>query len=231
MNQVVKQERASVVPQAVTPDQMLAIAVEQGADIDKLEKLMALQERWEAGQAKKSYTRALSAFRAECPAIDKTRNGHNTKYAGLAETIEQIKPLLAEHGLSHSWKTSQLDDGRVKVSCSVTHVDGHSESTELAAAPDGSGSKNGIQAIGSAVSYLERYTLYAILGLASKEMDNDGAGADAGLSDTLAALSEAKDMDALQSCFKAAWNSFPKSAARQKLTAAKDQRKKELSNG
>ncbi len=44
----------------------------------------------------------------------------------------------------------------------------------MSASPDTSGSKNSIQAIGSTVSYLQRYTLFAILGLASTDQDNDG---------------------------------------------------------
>ena len=44
----------------------------------------------------------------------------------------------------------------------------------MSAAPDTSGSKNSIQALGSAQTYLQRYTLYAILGLASGDADNDG---------------------------------------------------------
>jgi len=81
---------------------------------------------------------------------------------------------MSECGLSHSWRMDQ-DDG-IKVTCCVTHEMGHQECTSLKGAPDTSGSKNSIQAIGSTVKYLERYTLYAILGLASKEQDDDGNG-------------------------------------------------------
>jgi len=157
-----------------TPATLLQIAVEQGADIDKLTKLMDLQERYEAKEAKKAYIASMSAFRAECPTIAKTREAHNSKYAGLAETIDQIKPLLASNGLSHAWKTDQ-DNGQVSVTCCVTHDQGHQECTTLTAGLDTSGSKNSIQSLGSTISYLERYTLYAVLGLASGDMDNDGA--------------------------------------------------------
>jgi len=156
-----------------TPAQLLAIAVNKDADIEKLGKLMELQIRWEDREAEKAYNKASSAFRNECPTITKTLSGHNSKYAGLAETINQIKPLLAKHGLSYTWKQEQNGDN-IKVTCKVTHLDGHSEETSLEASPDGSGSKNAIQAIGSTVSYLQRYTLYAVLGLTSSEMDNDG---------------------------------------------------------
>lgn len=220
---IVNEQREVAAP--VTPAQMLQIAVEQGADLDKLEKLMELQERWDANNAKKAFVRAMSDFRAACPPIVKTRTGHNTRYAGLAESIDQIKDLLAECGLSHSWRTEQ-SDANVRVICTVTHVDGHSESTSLAAGPDSSGSKNSIQAIGSTVSYLQRYTLFAILGLASQEMDSDGNFDTP--PDAIEQIQNAKDMDELHKVFKQLWNKYPK--ARKELTGAKDMRKREIEN-
>jgi hypothetical protein len=53
-------------------------------------------------------------------------------------------------------------------------VKGHHEETTLSSSPDDSGGKNSIQAIGSAVTYLQRYTLLALTGLATREQDNDG---------------------------------------------------------
>ena len=159
--------------QAMTPNRLLEIAVQGNADVDKLEKLMELQIRWEDREAEKAFNEASSAFRSECPTIAKTLTGHQSKYAGLSETIDQIKPLLLKNGLSYTWKTGQ-DGENISVTCKVTHLQEHSEETSLSAAPDTSGSKQPIQAIGSTVSYLQRYTLYAVLGLTSSEMDNDG---------------------------------------------------------
>lgn len=166
---------------ATTPAQILSLAVNKGAAMDMIERFMAAQEKWEANEARKAYTLAMSQFRADCPAITKThsvsfgQNKTSYRHAGLSESIEQIKSLLAKCGLSHSWRTTQ-NNGTITVECVVTHVQGHSESTSLSAAPDTSGSKNSIQAIGSTVTYLQRYTLFAILGLASQDQDNDGKG-------------------------------------------------------
>jgi hypothetical protein len=162
---------------AITPMQMLQMAVEQNADLDKMQQLMALQERWEANEARKAFALAMSEFRANCPIIDKTRDGHNNKYAGLAETIDQIKVSLFDSGLSHSWRVSQADK-QISVTTCITHIQGHQECTSIAAPPDTTGSKNSIQAIASTITYLERYGLFALLGLASKEMDDDGVDAD-----------------------------------------------------
>jgi len=175
MNQAITRTQDTTLNTAVTPSQLLTLAIESKADPDRLDKLMDLQIKWEATQAKKAYVVAMTKFRSECPAIDKTKNGHNNKYAGLSETIETIKGLLSSCGLSHTWKTNQ-DKDAITIRCVVTHVLGHSEETSLTASPDTTGSKNPIQAIGSTVSYLERYTLFALLGLASQDMDNDANG-------------------------------------------------------
>lgn len=171
-------EVQKIAPEAttITPMSMIEHALNKGADVDQLTKLMDLQERWEAAEAKKAFVAAMSQFQAACPTIDKTEKAHNSKYASLAGTLEQIRALMTDCGLSHSWKTAQ-DNNIISVSCVVTHRGGHSEETTMSAGADTSGSKNSIQAIGSTVSYLQRYTLSAILGLASKEHDDDGNAA------------------------------------------------------
>jgi len=158
---------------AITPMDMLQIAVDKGADLDQLTKLMDLQERWEAAEAKKAFVMAMTKFRAECPTIRKTRETHQGKYAGLAETLDTIKGLLSECGLSHTWNTKQNTEGMM-VTCCVTHVLGHQECTSMTGPPETSGSKNALQALGSTCSYLSRYTLFSILGIASADQDTDG---------------------------------------------------------
>jgi len=169
-NLAVKEEAAM---QTVTPMSLLQAAQQSNASVEQLQQLMELQIRWEENEARKAFNDAMANFREECPTIARTRKGHNSNYAGLAETITQIKPLLAKHGLSHRWSTNQMEGG-ISVTCTITHRLGHCESTELSADADKSGNKNVIQAIGSTVAYLERYTLFAILGLASADQDNDG---------------------------------------------------------
>ena len=61
----------------------------------------------------------------------------------------------------------------------------------MSASPDTSGSKNAVQSIGSTVTYLQRYTLYSILGLASAEQDDDGGAAAQPLDDNQVANLEA----------------------------------------
>lgn len=169
---------------AITPMQMLDKAVEQGADLDKLQKLMDLQERWEANQARKAYVAALTAFKADPPKISKnrhvkfeTRTGW-TEYdhATLDQVCDVIGKALAQHGLSHTWEMKQNENSAVEVTCILTHEQGHSERVTMRGMPDDSGGKNLIQQIGSTTTYLQRYTLLAATGLAAAEQDNDGGG-------------------------------------------------------
>ena len=164
--------------QVMTPANLLSIAINKGSDLDQLKTLMDLQERHQANEAKKAYTKAMAAFRADPPIIVKDQKVEykNTKYshATLGQVATVINAALGEHGLSAGWKTEQSESGSVTVTCSITHIDGHSESTSLTAPPDATGSKNAIQAIGSTVSYLQRYTILAITGLATSEHDDDG---------------------------------------------------------
>lgn len=184
-------EKVSIVPQAdnlpsvVTPMSMLAKAVEGGADIDVLEKLMGLSERWEANQARKAFDNALSAAKAEIPVIFKNRTVDFTsakgrthyKHEDLAEIARTVSPILAKHGLSYRYRTTSNVNEPVTVTCVVSHRDGHFEENTLSAGRDESGSKNSIQAVGSTLTYLQRMTLKAALGLAASE-DDDGAGSD-----------------------------------------------------
>ncbi len=169
-NEIIEVNKTEVL--TASPD-YVAMAIEKGADLATIEKFMDLKERQDATEAKKAYIVAMSNFRANAPSITRTKKAHNSNYAGLAETIDEIKDLLSGCGLSHSWKTTQ-DETSISVTCCVTHILGHEECTVLREFPDKSGSKNSIQAVGSTVSYLQRYTLYSILGLASKDADTDG---------------------------------------------------------
>lgn len=164
-----------------TPMQMVAIAVQQGADLAKIEKLMDLQARWEADRARKSFVAAMAAFKSEPLKILKSKQvnipgGAKFAHATLADVVDGVVSALSKHGLSHKWELQQ-DGDRISVTCVLTHEAGHSERTTLSGLPDDSGKKNGIQQIASTVTYLERYTLMAACGLSAKDMDDDGRGA------------------------------------------------------
>ena len=168
----------------MSPAEMIQKVIEGKGSLENLEKLLELQFRWEANESKKAYVNAMTEFKANPPKIEKDKKvdfnskaGGRVKYnhASLANVTDKISTCLSKYGLSASWSTES--NGLVKVTCKITHVLGHSEETSLSAPPDDSGLKNPIQKIASTVSYLERYTLLAITGLATTEMDNDAQSA------------------------------------------------------
>ncbi len=186
-----------------TPDDLLRMAVAQGASLDYLERLMVMKERFDALAARRAFVEAMANFKTEPLDIFKKKSvGYTTKegdfvgykHAELSDIADVVVPALARHGLSHRWQVKQ-EAGRITVICEVTHRSGHMESVTMDAAPDSSGKKNQIQQVASAITYLQRYTLLAVCGLATKsEHDDDGRAAGGAAenteSDVLATLLE-----------------------------------------
>lgn len=205
-----KQSRALA---AATPADLLRIAVENNADLDRLERLMALQERWEASQARKAYDEAFAAFKAEAVKIVKNREVNagplnGKKYAELFAIVNAVTPALSRHGLSSSWKITKDDKDWIEVTCTLKHTGGHTESVSMGGPPDAGGAKNAIQARASTVSYLERYTLKAITGLSEQEDDDDaGHGRN---SDWLARVEESATPEELESVRRDGAEAFTK---------------------
>ena len=163
--------------------------LEKGVTIENIKGMLEAQAIWDAMQAKKAYVMAMAEFKKNPPTIlkDKTvgyknNDGSATGYnhASLGNVTKEINSSLSEHGFSAAWKMTQPDNN-VEVTCTITHKFGHSESTSIKSPADTSGKKNPIQAIASTVTYLERYTLLALTGLATHDQDDDGVSAGSGI--------------------------------------------------
>jgi len=165
--------------------ELMKIAVQSEGGVEKLERLMDLQERWERNNARKSFFDSMAAFQKALPRIIKNGNADFGEgkaaysYAKLEDIAEAIKKPLAKNDLSYRFeqKTEQSSAGPfTTVNCIITHSDGHSEKAEMSAYPDNTGKKNAIQQLASTVSYLRRYTLTGALGITVSDEDDDGAG-------------------------------------------------------
>lgn len=192
---IVANEAAPVPALASTPMELLARALERGADLSMVEKLMDLSERHDKGQARKAFDAAVADAKAKIPVIIKNRKGHNSKYADLGAFAAAVNPVLAEYGLSYRYRSEQ-EGASIRVTCVLSHRDGHAEETTLSGGADNTGNKNSIQAIASTLTYLQRYTLKLALGLADSEGDDDGkaAGGDEAISED-----QLKELQALAS--------------------------------
>lgn len=167
-----------------TPGELLRLAMQNGANIEMLERLLDLQQRFEEREAEKAMVQAMSAFKREPIEIYKRKGvGYHTKegdfigykHAQLSDVTDAITPAMARHGLSFGWDVEQ-NGNQITVHCIVTHERGCSKKVTMVGAPDTSGKKNAIQQVASTVTYLQRYTLLAVTGMSTKDEDDDGAG-------------------------------------------------------
>lgn len=157
-------------------DNMLMIAVQSG-NIDTIERMMALKERHEANEARKAFTAAKAAFKGE--AVKITKDKYNTQfkswYSSLGNLVSSASPMLSKHGLSADWQIEQKGN-EIKVTCILSHELGHSESVPFTVPPDGTGAKNEIQKIKSAITYAKAVTYESVCGLASTDANADDDG-------------------------------------------------------
>lgn len=107
--------------------------------------------------------------------LDKTNPHFQSKYASLASIHRTIQPHLGEAGLAVV-QMPEIHDGMLYVRTKILHCSGESIESSLSA-PIPSGKGNPVQLMGSTLSYLKRYSLSAMLGIATGE-DDDGNGAD-----------------------------------------------------
>ena len=159
-------------------------ALNPNVDIDKMERLLQMQERIMERNAKTAYSAALAQVQPALPVVDRKgvisvppkdgKAGHDTPYAKWEDINDAIRPVLASHGFALSFRIGK-DADRVVVTGILSHREGHSEETTLSLPMDTTGSKNNVQAIGSSVSYGKRYTAGALLNFTTRGEDNDGA--------------------------------------------------------
>lgn len=149
-------------------------AMNPNVDIDKMERLLQMQERVIERNAKAAFNAAFARMQPDLPAIEKNGKSNNGAY-GLWEDIQGgIQPVLAKHGFALSFKT-KVEQDAITVTAILHHEEGHDDSTDLKLPTDKSGSKNAVQAVGSSVSYGKRYAACALLNIRVGGEDDDGS--------------------------------------------------------
>ena len=177
-----KKEKAleKVEQEVSTPMQLLAIGTKQGLDVEKMTKLMDLQDRWEANQAKKAFNQSMADFQGECPVIKKTKDGGKTnsgvvayKYADLATIVEQVREFLQKHGFSYAIKT-EFPEGSVKAICIVKHLAGHTEESEvIMPLSTRTNMMSAPQQVAATVTFAKRYAFVNAFGIMTGDDDVD----------------------------------------------------------
>lgn len=150
------------------------LARDPNVDVEKIERLIAMQERMVANRAKSAFDEAFASMQGVMPVVIEKGRTDKTKYARLEDIQKTVRPTLQQFGFAISFQTEWPETGGVKVIGILTHKDGHQRTSEFMSVADKTGSKNDIQALGSAVSYGRRYTTLDLLNITTSEADDDG---------------------------------------------------------
>lgn len=170
----------------IEPQALIMAALDKGAAVETIEKLVTLAKEMDAFNAKKAYDYAVAEFQRDAPVIKKTRtanirgSGANYSYtfAGLPDISKVILPKLGALGLSISYRfPDPKKNNAIAVICRLSHSMGHyEESGTLEITKPTSGGNNEAQREAIAISYAKRYSLTAMLGLSPEdEEDTDGS--------------------------------------------------------
>jgi hypothetical protein len=175
-------------PQSLLPA-IIQLAKDREVDADKLERLLAMQERMEVRQAENEFNAAFVRMQPQLPRIKKDgslkypvdKNKPDgpqrliSKYATWEAIDGVIRQILADYGFALSFTTDVTANGILIVTAILRHSAGHSTKTPGPPLPcDSSGGKNNIQGWGSAMSYGKRYAATAALNLITEGEDDDG---------------------------------------------------------
>lgn len=174
---IVAQETA--VPQVFDIQVLIAQAIEKNTPVETMERLLSIAKDMKAEWAKEQFTRAMAAFQAECPTIEKTKAVYTKtgqlayKYAPLESIVEQVKEPLQKNGFSYS-TNMELQEAGVKVFVKATHISGHSEVTEMNVP---FGTKTNVmsdsQVVAAAQTFAKRYAFCNAFGILTGDEDTD----------------------------------------------------------
>lgn len=213
-----EQRRQVAAPAAMDTSIMAVIsraASDPSCDINKLERLMEMHERMQAHSAKQLYDEALAQMQEEMPVIGerggiKDKNGRiQSTYALWEDVNEMIKPVMAKHGFAITFRTPRNERG-IEVEGVLSHRAGHRESTSIVLPVDATGSKNGVQAVASSVSYGKRYTAGLLLNITTTGEDDDGNGPAAQITPRVTSVQATQLATLLEKCSDKAKEAFKK---------------------
>lgn len=158
------------------------VAMDPNADVDKLERMLAMQERILDREAESAFNVAMQEAQAEMPRIvrDAKNSSTNSRFARLETIAEKVKPIITKHGFSMSFGTSDSPlEKHYRITCIVSHTAGHSREYHADVPADTTGmkgtqNKTATHGFGSTMSYGRRYLTLLIFDIALTDEDDDG---------------------------------------------------------
>lgn len=174
-------EAESNVQVSQSPQSLIAMAIKGKAPLETIEKLMDLQDRWDAKQAKIAFDEDMARLQGELPVIEKRKSAKNDSgkvlymYAPLDDIISQVGQIISKHNFSYSFRTVNTSD-KVSVTCITTHRLGHSTESIM---ETGLSTKTGImsvpQQIAATLTFNKRYSFCNSFGIMTGDEDKEEA--------------------------------------------------------
>lgn len=170
-------------PVAASVEDLLLKAVEAGASVETLERLMALREKMHAELAKREFDAAMAKFQAACPTINKSKSVMDKygklryHYAPLEHIVAQTKDLMGECGLSYSIDID-IKPGTpswVMAVCTAKHLAGHAQFSKFEVPVDPDAYMSDPQKFASAQTFARRYAFCNAFGIMTGDEDTDNA--------------------------------------------------------
>lgn len=114
---------------------------------------------------------ALALAQAELATAKKDSSGYGYNYSDLTSVLATAKPVLEKNGLSVTQLVGKSTATEVSLTTVLLHKSGQFISEESSISIPEMNKINSTQKAGAAISYLRRYSLQAILGMASEDND------------------------------------------------------------
>jgi len=167
-----------------SPAEIIALAIDKGVDLERVEKLLALQEVYDKNEGKKKYNIAMAEVHKKMPAVQKTEKNNQTSsmYAGLSDVINVAKPIYSGEGFSVCFYEGDTQrENHIRLCMDFTHSAGHKETYHYDMPLDGKGIKGNVNMTpihgkSSSVSYGRRYLLCMGFNIATGDDDGNVAG-------------------------------------------------------
>jgi hypothetical protein len=167
------------------PESLMAViaraASDPTIDIEKMDRLLQMQERLQMRAAEAEFNDAMTAAQTEMGRVKTNKDNSQTKsrYADYASLDRVLRPIYTKHGFALSFNTAEgAPTEMVRVLCIVSRG-GFSRTYHVDMPADGKGAKGGdvmtkTHATGAAMTYGMRYLLKMIFNVAIGEDDTDG---------------------------------------------------------
>ncbi|GEM_PF-2423066 len=139
----------------------------------------ATPDLWAALQ--KAQAEFKSVLKAETAEVTTRKGGRfSYTYASLDSALEMMRPILAKHSLGIVQAPALIDPQHLEIDTVLFHATGAYIQASFVLPVEQSDTMNPVQVIGSVITYGRRYSVMALLNVATEDDDTAGVGTSTG---------------------------------------------------